>query len=136
MRFDVRSAATLALYIAVNMLLAVTWHLVLFKDVLAEATPFARKEPIIPLGLAAMVLHGALLMWIYPRFHRSDSPFRSGALFGGLVGLFLAAGAIWVEVGKFQFSGGATYLAVETLYEVASFTALGVLIALRYRPAA
>jgi hypothetical protein len=132
----VRAVVTLALYVAVNMVLAVSWHLVLFKDVLAEATPFARDEPIIALGFAAMLLHGVLLTGIYPRFHRPDSPMRSGAIFGGLTGLFLAAGAIWVEVGKFRFNGGTTYLIVETIYEIASFAALGVLIALRYRPTA
>lgn len=132
MKFDARSLLTLALYVTVNLALAVCWHLVAFKDVLAEATPFARAEPIIALGMAAMALHGVLLIGIYPRFHRPDFPVRSGVLFGSTVGLFLAAGAVWVEVGKFEFSNGASYLVIETIYEIASFAVLGVLIAFRH----
>lgn len=134
MRIPIRSVLTLLLYVSVNLFLAVVWHLVLFKDVLARAAPFARAEPIIPLGMAAMVLHSALLIVIYPRFHRPESPCRSGAVFGAAVGLFLAAGAIWVDVGKFEFRNGSSYLLLETAYEILSFSALGTLIAFRHRP--
>lgn len=135
MKSPFRSLQTLALYVIVNLVLAVTWHLVLFRDVLREAAPFARAEPILPLGIAAMVLHGALLIAVYPRFHREESLLEAGLLFGGTFGLFLAAGAIWVEVGKFEFHDGLTYLLLETAYEVLSFGILGVLIAYRHRSA-
>lgn len=134
MNFSFRSFQTLVLYVVVNLFLAVTWHLALFRDVLDRAAPFAREEPIIVLGMAAMVLHGALLITIYPRFHRPDSRARSGVVFGAAVGLFLAAGAIWVDVGKFEFHDGSTYLLLETAYEVFSFGILGALIAFRHRP--
>ncbi len=127
-----RSAATLAIYVVLNLTVAVVWHLVLFKATLAAATPFARAEPIVPLGMSAMVVHGVMLIWLYPRFHRPGSAVRSGLLFGALAGLFLAAGAIWVEVGKFRFADGVTYLVLETVYEVVSFAALGLVIALRH----
>jgi hypothetical protein len=130
------SLQTLLLYVAVNLLLAVSWHLLIFRDALNAATPFARAHPIVPLGMAAMVVHAVLLIAVYPRFHRPESRGRSGALFGAAVGLFLAAGAIWVDVGKFEFQDGLTYLVLETVYEVFSFSALGVLIAYRYRPEA
>ncbi len=136
MKVNTRSALTLAIYVAVNLTIAVLWHLVLFKDALAAATPFARAEPIIPLGMAAMVLQGVLLLWLYPRFHQPNFPKRSGMLFGSGAGLFLAAGAIWVEVGKFEFNDGASYLAIETVYEVFSFAILGLVLALRHPAAA
>ena len=129
----VRSAVTLAIYVVVNLSIAVLWHLVLFKETLAAATPFARAEPIIPLGMAAMVVQGIMLIWLYPRFHRTGSRAKSGLLFGALAGLFLATGAIWVEVGKFEFADGITYLGLETIYEVVSFSALGLVIALRHK---
>ena len=128
-----RSGATLAIYVAVNLTVAMIWHLVLFKDTLAAATPFARAEPIIPLGMAAMVVQGIMLIWLYPRFHLPGSRTRSGLRFGALAGLFLATGAIWVEVGKFQFADSAAYLGLETIYEVVSFAALGLVIALRHK---
>lgn len=128
-----RSAVTLAIYVVVNLIVAVLWHLVLFKETLAAVTPFARAEPIIPLGMSAMVVQGIMLIWLYPRLHRRGSAVRSGLLFGALAGLFLATGAIWVEVGKFQFADGLTYLLLETVYEVASFAALGLVIALRHK---
>jgi hypothetical protein len=133
MNISFRLFQTLVLYVAVNLLLAITWHLVLFRDVLAGTAPFARAEPIIPLGMAAMVLHGVLLIAVYPHFHRQGSRARAGVLFGATVGLFLAAGAIWVDVGKFEFHNGPTYLLLETVYEVFSFSILGALIAFRHK---
>lgn len=132
MKMNARSALTLAIYVAAKLTMGLLWHLVLFKEALAAATPFARSEPIIGLGLAAMVVQGILLMWLYPRFHRPESPKRSGMLFGSCAGLFLAAGAIWVEVAKFQFADGARYLMIETVYEVFSFTVLGLVLSLRH----
>lgn len=129
----VRSSVTLAIYVAVNLGMAMLWHLVLFKETLAAATPFARAEPIIPLGMAAMVVQGTLLIWLYPRLTRlAASPARSGLAFGALAGLFLATGAIWADVAKFHFAKGLTYFGLETLYEVASFMALGLVIAVRH----
>jgi len=113
--------------------MAVLWHLVLFREVLAAATPFARPEPLIPVGLAAMLLQGTALIALYPRFHRADARLRSGLVFGAVAGLFLATGAIWVDVGKFQFAHGATYLALESVYEVGSFALLGLVVAVRHR---
>jgi hypothetical protein len=80
-----------------------------------------------------MVVQGILLIGLYPRFHRHGSSATSGLLFGAVAGLFLATGAIWVEVGKFRFADGVTYLALETTYELVSFAALGVVIALRHK---
>jgi predicted permease len=133
-KFSFHSLQTLLLYVALNLLLAVSWHLLIFRDVLNAATPFARAQPIVPLGMAAIVVHGALLIAVYPRFHRDDSRWRSGVRFGAAFGMFLAAGAIWVDVGKFEFQDGPTYLLLETAYEILSFSLLGVLIAHRHRP--
>jgi len=130
-----RTGATLAIYVLAKLIMGLSWHLVLFRATLEAATPFARPEPIIPLGMAAMVVQGTLLIGIYPRFHRSQSRMTSGLVFGALAGLFLAAGAIWVEVAKFAFADGLTYFVLETIYEVVSFAVLGLLIALRHEEA-
>ena len=123
---------TLVLYIFLNSLVAALWRLVLFADIIAASTSFAREEPIFPLGLAAMVIHGTPLISIYPKFHIPASWIRSGLLFGASAGLFLAVGGIWVDVAIFGFSEPFTYLAVESIYEVLSYTILGMLLAYRY----
>jgi len=130
-----RAVVTLTMYLLVNLVVAVLWHLVLFRETLAAATPFARTEPIMPLGMSAMLVQGILLIGLYPRFHAPGSPVSSGLRFGAVAGLFLATGAIWVEVGKFQFASAVTYLSLETVYEVLSFALLGVVIAMRFEPA-
>lgn len=130
-----RSGVTLAIYVIANLIMAVLWHLVLFEETLVAATPFARAHPLIPLGMAAMVVQGTMLIGLYPRFHQPRARVKSGLIFGALAGLFLAAGAIWVEIGKFEFADGWTYLVLETFYEVLSFSALGLIIALRHTEA-
>lgn len=128
-----RSAGTLGLYVVVNFAMAATWHMVLFKDLLADATPFLRPEPLFPLGIAAMITQAVLLIGLYPRFQRPRRAASTGLLFGAAAGLFLASGSIWVDVAKFSFAAPVTYLLVETVYTIGSFAVLGLVIALRYR---
>ncbi len=127
-----RHVVTLIIYIAVNFAIATIWHLVLFKEILDAATPFAREQPIFPLGIAAMVVQGSLLIGIYPKFHQAGTRVFRGLVFGLGAGIFLAAGSIWVDVAKFAFEASATYLSLETLYTLISFALLGLVVAMRH----
>lgn len=48
-------------YVVVTFVIAAGWHLVLFKDVYDQFGIFTRKEPIIPLGIASMIMQA--LVW-------------------------------------------------------------------------
>jgi hypothetical protein len=95
-------------YIVVTFIIAAIWHLVLFKEVYDQLGIFTRKEPIIPLGLASMILHGLVLSYIYPLLQRDGKPVVEGLKFGILMGIFLGSSAVLAEAGKQMVSSLST----------------------------
>lgn len=64
-----------AAYVGVTFLAGFVWHLVLFRRVYAELGIFSRlDDPIVPLGLTAMLIQGAVLAYLYPRVSPRDHP--------------------------------------------------------------
>lgn len=119
-------------YVIVTFIIAAGWHLVLFKDVYDQFGIFTRKEPIIPLGIASMVMQALVLAYFYPRFYRGGSPVKEGATFGLLVGVLMASIAVFAEAGKQQVSSLSTWLLFESMYYLLQFGLVGVCIGLIY----
>lgn len=119
-------------YVIVTFVIAAGWHLVLFKDLYDQLGIFSRKEPIIPLGVASMVMQALVLAYLYPRFYRGGSPVKEGATFGLLVGVLMASIAVFAEAGKQQVSSLSTWLLFESTYYLLQFGLVGVCIGLIY----
>ena len=115
-------------YVVVTFVIAAGWHLVLFKDLYDHLGIFSRKEPIIPLGIASMVMQALVLAYLYPRFYRGGNPVATGALFGLLVGVLMASIAVFAEAGKHQVSSLPTWLIFESTYYLLQFGLVGVCI--------
>ena len=109
------------------------WHLLLFKQVYVELKIFTRiEDPIIPLGLSAMVLQGAMLAYLYPLVSRRVRPALEGIRFGALAGVFLATSAVLAEAGKNYVTCLGTWLALESAYYLLQFALSGLVIGLAY----
>ena len=68
--------------------IAFVWHLVLFEQSY-HALGIYRADPIIPFGLASMIIQAGIFSWTFPRLfprHR-NSMLKSGLLFGLAAGL-------------------------------------------------
>ncbi|MBI4548687.1 MAG: DUF1761 domain-containing protein [Ignavibacteriae bacterium] len=115
-------------YIVITFIIAAFWHLVIFKDVYDQLGIFTRKEPIIPLGLASMILQGLVLSYLYPLFRRGNSPIKEGLKFGILMGIFMGSNAVLAEAGKQQVSSLSTWLLLEGVYYLLQFAIVGVVI--------
>ena len=117
-------------YLAITFALGYVWHLVLFRELYARLAIFTRlDDPIVPLGLGAMVIQGGVLAYLYPSIARSGSPWREGVRFGVLTGLFIASSAVLAEAAKQRVSSLSTWLTVESAYYALQFVASGVAIA-------
>ena len=71
-----------AAYLVPSFPIAFVWHLVLFEQKY-HALGIYRDDPIIPFGLASMVIQGVMFSWIYPRVfagNRSLDPEGRAAL--------------------------------------------------------
>ncbi len=74
------------------------WHLLLFKQTYIELKIFTRiEDPVIPLGLSAVIIQGAILAYVYPLLSPRRNPAAEGLRFGALAGLFLATSAVLAE---------------------------------------
>jgi len=120
-------------YLVVTFAMGYVWHLVLFKDLYARLAIFTRlDDPIVPLGLAAMLIQGAVLAYLYPVVARSGEPVLEGIRFGLIMGAFIASSAVIAEAAKQRVSSLATWLAVESAYYAIQFVVCGIAIALVY----
>ena len=120
-------------YLIATFIGGFVWHLLLFKETYVDLKIFTRiDDPIIPLGLSAMFIQGALLAYIYPVLCRRRQPAVDGLRFGILAGVFLATSAVLGEAGKNYVTSLSTWLLLETTYYLLQFTFSGLVIALAY----
>ena len=117
-------------YVVVTFAMGFVWHLVLFKELYAKLGIYSRlDDPIIPLGLSAMLVQGAVLAYLYPLLARPGSPAFEGLRFGLIMGLFIASSAVLAEAAKQRVTSLPTWLVVESIYYAIQFSLCGIAIA-------
>jgi len=120
-------------YVVVTFAIGYVWHLVLFRKLYARLAIFTRlDDPIVPLGLSAMVIQGAVLAYLYPFVAGLGEPLIEGIRFGVIMGIFMASSAVIAEAAKQRVSSLPTWLAVESSYYAVQFVLCGVAIAFVY----
>jgi hypothetical protein len=116
-------------YLVITFALGFIWHLVVFRSLYRRLGIYTRiDDPIIPLGLLAMLIQGAVLAYLYPLVADGAHPARDGILFGLLLGLFMASSAVIAEAAKQRVTSLRTWFAVESTYYAIQFTLAGLAI--------
>lgn len=115
-----------------TFLIAAPWHMMLFKPVYDELAIFTRQEPLIPLGLASMLMQGLVLSYLYPLFAQGRHSVKTGATFGLLMGVLLASSAVFAEAGKQNVTSLPTWLTLETGYYLLQFAVVGAVMGAIY----
>ena len=119
-------------YVLVTFAVAASWHLFFFKELYDQLAIFTRQEPLIPLGIASIVMQGLVLSYLYPSFYRGGSPSLQGLKFGLLIGVLMASIAVFAEAGKQNVSSLSTWLAFESGYYLLQFGVVGLVIGMIY----
>ncbi|SKA96205.1 hypothetical protein SAMN02745166_02372 [Prosthecobacter debontii] len=120
-------------YVVVTFGLGFVWHLVLFKDTYRKLAIFSRiDDPIIPLGLSAMLIQGAILAYLFPFIQQDGSIWMEGLRFGGILGLFIASSAVIAEAAKQRVASLSKWLLLESTYYLIQFSLAGITIAAAY----
>ena len=109
-----------AAYVVVVFPLALAWHLGLFKEEY-QAFGYFAGEPNVPVGLAAVVIQGVVLSFIYPLFRPGRAGFGRAFQFAGLMGLFFWTSHVLALVAKQNVPNAGGFIAMETGYLVAQF---------------
>ena len=75
-------------YFVITMAWAYPWHVVWFHDLYQSWGAITRAHPIMPLGVAAILIQGIVIGYLYPFFYKSKSnPILQGIKFNLIIGL-------------------------------------------------
>lgn len=119
-------------YVFCTFLIAAPWHMVFFKPVYDELAIFTRQEPLVPLGLASMLMQGLVLSYLYPLYAQGRYSVKTGATFGLLMGVLLASSAVFAEAGKQNVTSLSTWLLLESVYFLFQFSVVGAVMGAIY----
>jgi hypothetical protein len=123
-------------YVVPSFPLAYSWHLTTFADQYA-ALDLLRSDPILPMGLATMILQGAFYSWAFPRLFDTTKTawlgngLRAAAVFGLLAWSY----AVLAVAAKVQMTSVPGFLALETGWTVLQFAVTMPLLAWVWRGA-
>jgi hypothetical protein len=124
----------MAAYLVPSFPIAFVWHLVLFEPSY-HALRIYRDDPIIPFGLASMMIQGIIFSWAFPRVfaNYSGSVLKTGLLYGLGLGLLSWSFTTLAVAAKHPMSSISDYVVLETSFTVLQFLIVGPLIALAHR---
>lgn len=119
-------------YVVVTFLLAVVWHVVLFKSTYEQLGYFG-KDPSFALGFLSILTQGLMLAYLFPLFSKGESPYQEGLRFSLVIGIFLWSCHVLAAAAKQDISPISTFLMMETLYLALQFTLAGMILGAAYR---
>ncbi|KRR11332.1 hypothetical protein [Bradyrhizobium valentinum] len=124
----------MAAYIVPTFPVAFVWHLVLFEQ-RYQALGIYRADPIIPFGLASMIIQAGIFSWVFPRLFPRDrnSILKSGLLFGLAAGLLSWSFTTLAVAAKHPMSSITDYVVLESAFTLVQFLIVGPLMALAHR---
>jgi hypothetical protein len=123
-----------AAYLVPSFPIAYAWHLVWFAPSY-DALGIYRPHPIIPFGLASMLIQGVIFSLAYPRLFpdRGRAVLRPGLAYGAGLAILSWSFTTLAVAAKNIMGSVPTYLALETGFTVVQFAVVGPLIALAHR---
>ncbi len=124
----------MAAYLVPTFPIAFVWHLVLFEPNY-QALQIYRADPIIPFGLASMIIQSIVFSWVYPRAFAdsSGSVLKNGLLYGLGAGLLSWSFTTLAVAAKHPMASISDFVVLETAFTTLQFLIVGPLIALAYR---
>jgi hypothetical protein len=124
----------MAAYLVPTFPIAFVWHLILFESDY-HALQIYRADPIIPFGLASMIIQGIVYSWVFPRVFAGNrgSVLKNGLLYGLSTGLLSWSFTTLAVAAKHPMASISDFVLLETTFTVLQFLIVGPLIALAYR---
>ena len=95
--------------------------------------PIMRTEPLVPMGLASMVVQGLIFAWLFPTFNRGGPTIRNGVVFSCTLGGFLASYIVLGEAGKYAIPSIGSWIAVEGSAALVQYVVFGLVLGLLHR---
>ena len=123
---------TVLAYVVATFAAQGTSHFAINADYYATI-PFMRAEPIVAMGLTAMIIQGVVFALLFPRFHRGGNALRDALLLSWAIGAVLTSYVVLGEAGKYAVPSTGRWALVELGTAFVQFTLFGVLLGLIHR---
>jgi hypothetical protein len=121
-------------YFVITMGWAYPWHMVFFHDLYVEWGAFQRAEPIMPLGIAAILIQGFVIGYLYPFYYKSaGNPVLQGIKFNLIIGLMTYTAMGFATAAKFNIEPVMPFLIYHTVFQAIQFILTGTALGLIYR---
>lgn len=119
-------------YFILTMMVAYTWHMVLFHELYVEMGAFTRVEPIMPFGMLAVTVQGLVIAYLYPFWYQGGKPVTSGIKFSLLMGLMVYTVMVFATAAKFKIEPVSTFVLYGTIFQLIQFVVTGAALGLIY----
>ncbi|MYC26964.1 MAG: hypothetical protein F4X63_03070 [Nitrospira sp. SB0662_bin_26] len=119
-------------YTVCTFSLAVSWHVLLFKE-RYESFGYFEGEPDFLLGLLTIVLQGVLLSTLFPMLKSEGTTFRRGIKFAFITGAFFWTSHVLAFVAKQKVPEVSAFIGMETVYLLLQFGLFGLIIGVIHR---
>ena len=115
-------------YFVVTMAVAYPWHIMLFHEKYQAMGAFTRGQPIMALGITAVVIQGIVFAYLYPLYYRTfggGSPVKRGIQFGLKFGAIVWSVMVFATAAKFAIEPVVDFVAYGTVFQLLQFLAVG-----------
>ena len=115
----------LAAYFVITMAWAYVLHVVWFADAYALWGAVTRSTHIIPLGIIATLIQGAVIGYLYPFYRGRGTPIMRGIKFNLIIGLMVYSAMAFGTAAKFQIAPLMPFLTYHTVFQFIQFGLTG-----------
>ncbi len=119
-------------YVVLTMAVAYPWHMMWFHDLYEGMGAFTRAEPIIPLGMLAMITQGIVIAYLYPCFYKGGSPILQGIKFSIIMGAVVYSVMGIAMAAKIDINPISTFLFYSVIFQLIQFVLTGAVLGLIY----
>lgn len=121
-------------YFVITMAWAYPWHVIWFHDLYAGWGAMTREHPIMLLGIAAIIIQGLVIGYLYPYFYKSEKhPIAQGIKFNLIIGLMTYTAMGFATAAKIKIEPVTDFLLYHTAFQLIQFVLTGAALGFIYR---
>lgn len=118
-------------YFIATMIPAVTWHLFLFKEKYRLMGAFTRVEPIMALGITAVILQAFIFSYFYPvylKYKDQTATIKNGIIFSLLMGINVWTVMVFATGAKILIEPILDFIVLGTAFQIIQFVFVGTIL--------
>jgi len=123
-------------YFVVTMIVAVVWHLVLFEEKYQAMGAFTRKEPIMPMGMMAVILQAIIFAYFYPMYYQyknTHASIKNGVVFSLIMGVNVWTVMVFATGAKILIEPIWDFIFLGTIFQLIQYSFVGITLGLIHR---